>query len=227
MSQLGIAVDGGKDSLSMAAKVSTKNGKSEVVKSPGTLVISTYVPVPDIRVKVTPELRSFGYLIHINTSGWEGTSRSGGSALAQVFGQIGSECPDIDDPSKLRSTFKAVQGMISNGTCTAGHDVSDGGIITCILEMAFAANCGVQVQITRKGDTPVSYLFAEESGVVIEVKESRLSEAQEILRGLDYQVIGKGIEGSDDISVTFNDQIVLKVSNHRVIQFRSLRFNDF
>lgn len=215
MSQLGIAIDGGKDSLSMAAKVSGKDGKSEVVKSPGTLVISTYVPVPDIRVKVTPELRSFGYLIYINTSGWKGTSRTGGSALAQVFGQIGSECPDINDPLQLSSTFKAVQGMISSGICTAGHDVSDGGIIACILEMAFATNCGLQVQITRKGDTPVSYLFSEESGVVIEVKESRLPEAQAILRSLDHQVIGRGIKGNDDISITFNDTLVLKVSNYR------------
>lgn len=47
MSQLGIAIDGGKDSLSMAARV----GK-DTVKAPGTLVVSTYAPCPDIR-KVT------------------------------------------------------------------------------------------------------------------------------------------------------------------------------
>ena len=56
MNELHIGIDGGKDSLSMAAKVKLTNGH-EVVKSPGTLVISAYAPVPDIRLKVTPELK--------------------------------------------------------------------------------------------------------------------------------------------------------------------------
>lgn len=30
---------------------------------------------------------------------------------------------------------------------TAGHDVSDGGLITCVLEMAFAGNCGLTINV--------------------------------------------------------------------------------
>ena len=30
---------------------------------------------------------------------------------------------------------------------TAGHDISDGGLVTCVLEMAFAGNCGLRVDI--------------------------------------------------------------------------------
>ena len=45
---LGIAIDGGKDSLSMAAKVTNADGTTEIVKSPGTLVISAYATCPDI-----------------------------------------------------------------------------------------------------------------------------------------------------------------------------------
>ena len=33
---------------------------------------------------------------------------------------------------------------------TAGHDISDGGLITAILEMAFAGNCGVDIELTSK-----------------------------------------------------------------------------
>lgn len=48
MKEFGIAIDGGKDSLSMAARV-----KEEVVKAPGTLVVSCYAPCPDItKVKI-------------------------------------------------------------------------------------------------------------------------------------------------------------------------------
>lgn len=56
MIKLGIAIDGGKDSLSMAAKVKTKEGV-EVVKSPGTLVISAYAPCPDINKVITPDIK--------------------------------------------------------------------------------------------------------------------------------------------------------------------------
>jgi len=35
---------------------------------------------------------------------------------------------------------------------TAGHDVSDGGVLTCLLEMAFAGNCGVEVSFLYPGD---------------------------------------------------------------------------
>ena len=43
MTQLGVAIDGGKDSLSMAARVG-----SETVKAPGDLVVSVYAGCPDI-----------------------------------------------------------------------------------------------------------------------------------------------------------------------------------
>ena len=53
MTELGIAVDGGKDSLSMVATVS-----GELVKAPGSLVILGYVPVPDITKRLRPILKS-------------------------------------------------------------------------------------------------------------------------------------------------------------------------
>src|SRR5271169_2251469 len=57
MIEFGMAVDGGKDSLSMAAKVTTSDGSSETVKSPGTLVISAYVTCPDITKTITPDFK--------------------------------------------------------------------------------------------------------------------------------------------------------------------------
>lgn len=87
MSQLGVAVDGGKDSLSMAARVG-----GETVKAPGTLVVSTYAPCPDVRKVVTPDLKApalgkKGVLLYVDLSA--GKSRLGGSALAQAFRQLG------------------------------------------------------------------------------------------------------------------------------------------
>ena len=215
MKDLGIAIDGGKDSLSMAVKNKLPSGDFEVIKSPGTLVISAYAPVPDIRVKVTPELRSSdSSLIHVDLSGRKGNARSGASALAQVFSQVGEEAPDVDDSSHLKRGFEVVQRLIRSGACTAGHDVSDGGLITCLLEMAFCSNKGLEISIsTPHHEDSISYLFAEECGVVIEVTNQRLSEAQVLLQqtGLRHQVLGCSV-AADHVKVAVDGEILLEVS---------------
>ena len=57
-----------------------------------------------------------------------GRHRLGGSALAQVYGQIGDESPDVDDPALLKRAFRAIQGLIEKGLILSGHDRSDGGL---------------------------------------------------------------------------------------------------
>jgi len=49
---LGAGIDGGKDSLSMAAQCG-----DEVVKAPGELTLTCYVTCPDVRKTVTPDLK--------------------------------------------------------------------------------------------------------------------------------------------------------------------------
>ena len=39
---------------------------------------------------------------------------------------------------------------MTDGMITAGHDISDGGLITCLLEMAFAGNVGIEVSIPNE-----------------------------------------------------------------------------
>ena len=58
MNALGIAIDGGKDSLSMAARC--KN--ADIVCSPGTLVISAYAPCTNIQNVVTPDFKIPGWV---------------------------------------------------------------------------------------------------------------------------------------------------------------------
>ncbi len=196
MTRLGIAIDGGKDSLSMAAQVRGKKGGTETVKSPGTLVLSAYASCPDITKVTTPDFKRPGLsrLIYIDLG--NGRSRLGGSALAQVYSQLGSESPDVEDPGLLRRAFCAVQLLISRGLLLAGHDRSDGGLITTLLEMAFAGNCGIEIEFKYSGDQSFpefSYLFSEELGLVIEYMPE---DEEEIISLLDkdeipFSIIGK------------------------------------
>ncbi|KAL5719136.1 phosphoribosylformylglycinamidine synthase [Ranunculus cassubicifolius] len=188
MVELGIAIDGGKDSLSMAAHAS-----GEVVKAPGNLVISVYVTCPDITLTVTPDLKlqDDGVLLHLDFA--KGKRRLGGSALAQVFDQIGNECPDLDDVPYFKRAFECVQDLLADGLISAGHDISDGGLIVCILEMAFAGNCGVQLDLNSQGKNLLHALFAEELGLVLEVSKKNLDTVRGKLHkeGISTDVIGK------------------------------------
>ncbi|CAL1270868.1 unnamed protein product [Larinioides sclopetarius] len=208
LSKLGVAIDGGKDSLSMAARVGR-----ETVKAPGTLVISAYAPCPDITLTVTPDLKcpdDKGILLFIDLSG--GKSRLGGTAFAQCFNQLGTEPPDLDNPASLKETFNVTQELISERKITAGHDISDGGFIVCLLEMAFAGNCGLNVNISSKNSL-WEILFSEEIGWVIEVSEN----------DLDYVMNAYKDKGICCHSIGFssnqgkNSQIMISVNSENVL----------
>ncbi len=192
MIEFGMAVDGGKDSLSMAAKVTNPDGTIETVKSPGTLVISAYVTCPDITKTVTPDIKMPGKSKILFIDLGNGQNRLGGSALAQVFGQVGDVSPDLDDPRLLTRAFHALQRFVAEGLILSGHDRSDGGLATTLLEMAFAGNCGVRIDLGKQNDA-LAALFSEELGLVIEYLPAAESKVLAVLdeAAVPYQIIGK------------------------------------
>jgi len=205
MARLGIAVDGGKDSLSMATRVG-----DEIVKSPRELVISAYATVPDITKVVTPDIKNPGQSRLIFIEVCPNRARLGGSALAHVYGQVGNESPDVDDPEALKRAFHAIQKLISENLILSGHDISDGGIITTLLEMAFAGNCGLRIEMDGPW-SPLERLFAEELGVVVECHVKDVRKVLGILDsfGLRSNLIGETTE-EKKILLTYHSRKVLE-----------------
>ncbi|KAF0180820.1 MAG: phosphoribosylformylglycinamidine synthase [Nitrospirae bacterium] len=219
MIELGIALDGGKDSLSMAARVTNPDGSAEVVKSPGTLVISAYAPVPDIEKVITPDIKQPGRSTLLFVDLGQGRDRLGGSSLAQCYGQVGDQSPDVENLSLLKNAFRAVQECIERGLILAGHDRSDGGLIVTLLEMAFAGNCGLDIKMrgqhshvrTDDGHVEViKQLFAEELGLVLEVADENCDAVDDVFRkaGVACQEIGSPTEAKT-IRVLFGNTVVL------------------
>lgn len=211
MITLRIAIDGGKDSLSMAARVG-----QEIIKSPGELAVSAYASVPDIEKVLTPDIKKGGesslWLMDLGIS----RCRLGGSALAQTFGQLGDECPDIEDLKNLKNFFQAVQRMIGEGIVISGHDRSDGGLITTVLEMAFAGNCGIDLKIKDKND-PFAFFFNEELGYVVEVEKSKEAQFKKIIKRLHLETFTKNLGKTRKdglIHIGYNDKQLLKSENH-------------
>ncbi|XP_066960633.1 phosphoribosylformylglycinamidine synthase isoform X1 [Macrobrachium rosenbergii] len=191
MTSIGIAVDGGKDSLSMAARVTDSKGNSTVVKAPGALVVSAYAPCPDITKVVTPDLKgpssgSQNSLIWVRPV--TAYARLAGTALAQVFSQVGRNCPDIDQQETVSfiAAFNVIQELLKEEDILSLHDVSDGGLITCLVEMGISGWGGFTVNVPPAPAPPSSFkdnlppilsaLFSEEVGWVMEIHSDKVEE---------------------------------------------------
>ncbi len=167
--QLGIAIPVGKDSLSM--KTAWRDGgRDKSVVAPVSLIVSAFAPVRDARRTLTPALQ----LDERPTSLWlidlsGGKNRLGGSALAQVYGQLGAEPADLDRPSRLTQLAAALRELRAEGMLLAYHDRSDGGLFATLLEMAFAGHCGLDIALPAARGPALAQLFAEEPGVVVQV----------------------------------------------------------
>ena len=190
---LGITIPVGKDSMSMKTTWE-ENGKKKSVTAPLSLVISSFARVEDVRKTVTPQLRTdkgASRLLLIDLG--ERKNRLGSTALAQVYKQLGDKPADVVNVAKLKNFFDAMQALVAERKLLAYHDRSDGGLITTLAEMAFAGNCGVDVDISALGDNDLAVLFNEELGAVIQVSESELSAVREVLKahdllGLTYEL---------------------------------------
>src|SRR5262249_50453556 len=144
------------------------DGKSVV--SPVSLIITTFTPVQDVNKTLTPQLnlstKSALFLIDLG----QGKTRLGASALAQVYNQTGGNTPDTDADS-LKEFFTKLTELKQAGAILAYHDRSDGGLLTTVLEMAFASRCGLDLDLTELPGDTLEKLFNEELGSVIQVAD--------------------------------------------------------
>ena len=210
---LGIAIPVGKDSLSMKT-VWQQQGLEKSMTSPVSLIISAFAPVTDVRRTLTPQLHTDqedSVLILMDLGG--GKNRLGGSVLAQVYAQMGDECPDLDNPELFKAFFLVIQSLNQQGLLLAYHDRSDGGLLATLTEMAFAGHCGVSVELERLGADPLSILFNEELGAVLQVQQSQQAAVLASLQqaGLDAcsYVIGT-VTSTQIVLIEHQQQTLLK-----------------
>ena len=187
---LGINIPTGKDSLSMTQKYG-----EEKVFSPGTVIISAGAEVSDVRRVVSPVMQPVAgsALYHIDFS--FDALKLGGSAFAQSLGKVGSQCPMVQDPDYFKEAFAALQEAVREGLLLAGHDISAGGILTCLLGMCFAnTEGGAEVDFGAFPEKDlVKILFAENPGVVVQTAEPNRLEKLLHKAGVGFLRIGKPV----------------------------------
>jgi phosphoribosylformylglycinamidine synthase len=169
LEKLNISIIGGKDSLSMSVKTNT-----HTINSPNTLVLTGYVTSLDIRQKVNAGfVKDNNHIIYVNLS--HKNNRLGGSILSEVTNNMSGvnedEIPDFETIEKFPELFEYIQYHIKAGNIIAGHDVSDGGLISTIIEMTFPNNKGCKIMFNGLTKNNCYNTFmTEEPGLVIEYK---------------------------------------------------------
>ena len=233
---LGVAIPVGKDSLSMRT-VWQENGEEKEVISPVSLIVTAFSQVKNVRRTLTPELRldqgeTELLLLHL-----EG-ERLGGSALAQVFNALGEAAPDIDDPARFVGLFAAIRALHAADLLLACHDRSDGGLFVAATEMAFAAGCGVTLDMDglccdtltldvdgaekrpdllagRAHERLLHSLFNEEAGMVVQIKRADRERVTAMLRqhGVAFAFVGYP-NTYDELRVVQSGRRVLQEKRH-------------
>ncbi|WP_417329470.1 phosphoribosylformylglycinamidine synthase [Halomonas cupida] len=214
---LGIAIPVGKDSMSMRTAWQ-EDGEQKSITSPLTLNITGFAPVVDAMRTLTPQIdlaQDESDLLLIDLGG--GRNRLGGSALTQVYGQVGDECPDVDDAEDIKAFFSVIQGLNADGKLLAYHDRSDGGLLVTLLEMAFAARAGLEIKLDWLVDEAADafrVLFNEELGAVIQVNRVDTEEvlAQFAAAGIETCGVIARPRYDDQIRVTLFEEPLLETT---------------
>ncbi|MEM9301826.1 MAG: phosphoribosylformylglycinamidine synthase [Pseudomonadota bacterium] len=206
---LGIAIPVGKDSLSMQT-VWSQAGERRRMTAPLSLIVSAFASVADVRGAWTPELVSDPsaplFLLDLG----HGRQRLGGSACLQVHGELTGDVPDLERPEDLIALCALLARLRDAGAVLAYHDRSDGGLTATLLEMAFAARCGLDVHFPAEVD-PIAFGFAEELGVVLQVGADQVDRLREEAEkaGLGDCLVAVGRPRADDSICVMQEGVTL------------------
>ena len=111
---------------------------------------------------------------------------------------------------KLKKLFRLIQKYIKDKRILSGHDVSDGGLITTLIEMSISSNIGIDIDYSSNTIDCYDFYFNENPGIVFEVKRNQLDYILNNLlsNGIICNVLGTTVE-RNKINIKFNSKYIL------------------
>lgn len=221
---LDLSIPVGKDSLSMKT-VWQDNGAQKSVVSPLSLIISAFAPVEDVRKTVTPELKNVEDSVLLLVDLGNGKARMGGSAFGQVYNNMTGDAPDLDDTGRLKAFYNVIQQLVAEDKLLAYHDRSDGGLFATLVEMAFAARCGLNVDLTSLvanqadiNEASIRALFNEELGAVIQIAKQDVAAVEALFKEADLALHTVASISTDEKIVIRNQASIVLEQNRADLQ---------
>lgn len=129
----------------------------------------------------------------LNTAASDDRIGLGGSSYLQVVHGLCTGRPPRPDLSMEMQLQELLQAAIAAGLVSAAHDLSDGGLLVAVAEMALAAGCGAQLEISCT-ELPLQRLLFAEGGarvlVTVPAAELEAFAALCYARGFPQQPLG-------------------------------------
>jgi len=162
----------------VSGNVSFYNGQGEKKIFP-TPIIGMVGVLEDLSYLIKPGLKVVGNRLYlIGDFSW--LSLEGSRFIKDVFDKIEGEAPYVDLiwERKLKLFMEEIRK--ERDIIVSAHDVSEGGILVALLEMAFWGNKGVEVSLPSE---KLDNLVGEGSGlIIVEVNKDREDEYMEFIK---------------------------------------------
>lgn len=131
------------------------------------------------------------------THGWLGQS----VYLRDICGREEGAPPPVDLAAEKRNG-DCVRGMIHAGTATAVHDLSDGGLLIALAEMAMASGIGAKLLAAPTSLVSQAYWFGEDQArYLVTVPETEAGRVLAKMRGCEVPCVRIGTTGGDAIAI--------------------------
>lgn len=144
------------------------------------------------------------------THGWLGQS----VYLRDICGREEGAPPPVDLAAEKRNG-DAVRGMIRAGTATAVHDLSDGGLLVAIAEMAMAGNIGATLDAAPAATVPHAWWYGEDQArYLVTVPEKHLLAVMTKLKAVDVPCVQIGRTGGTTLEIEGEGSVDLKKLSH-------------
>ncbi|MBR4894667.1 MAG: phosphoribosylformylglycinamidine synthase, partial [Kiritimatiellae bacterium] len=205
--KLGVSIPVGKDSCSMHTTWNDADGTTRKQVAPLSLVVSSFAPVNDVRLTLTPDFKpGASKLVYVDLG--NGELPLGATALAQVYSQLGNTHADAD-AATLKRFFNAMQKIVREKKALAYHDRSDGGIAVTLVEMAITGGRGVNVTLPD-GDV-LGQLFTEQPGAVLQVADENLGDVLAIFKAARVPAVVIGdVDDTRDFVFSVGSRLAIK-----------------
>ena len=146
--------------------------------------------------------------------------------LGKTFGHLEQSCflkenysisegmpPEVNLLNE-KNNGENVLKLIQNNLVLSAHDVSNGGLIVALSEMAISSNYGAVIQKPKKLKNLISYLFGEDQGrYILEIDSNNLQNVEKILKNNNvyFENIGftqnNYLEIKDELKININDLV--------------------
>jgi phosphoribosylformylglycinamidine synthase len=101
--------------------------------------------------------------------------------------------------------------MIHAGTATAVHDVSDGGLLVALAEMAMASGIGAALDAAAAAIVPHAWWFGEDQArYIVTVHEQDLLSVFTKLKAVEVPCIQIGLTGGHEIAIAGERAVHIK-----------------